>query len=73
MSVAAILKWLSISTEASLSFAFLYCRLYSTDITVAILQPIAVINPIVPRKAKIVCNFGLSGCNKVKQFGTFSP
>ena len=24
-------------------------------------------NPIAPRKAKIVCNFGLSGCNRVRK------
>ena len=25
------------------------------------------LNPIALRKAKIVCNFGLSGCNRVKE------
>ena len=24
-------------------------------------------NPFAPRKAKIVCNFGLSGCNRVNE------
>ena len=29
-------------------------------------------NPIALRKAKIVCNFGLSECNRVKSFILFS-
>ena len=31
------------------------------------IDPIALINPVALRKAKIVYNFGLSECNRVKQ------
>ena len=30
----------------------------------------AYLNPVALRKAKIVCNFGLSECNRVKSVGT---
>ena len=32
------------------------------------LDSVSCLNPTVLRKAKIVCNFGLSECNRVKEY-----
>ena len=45
---------------------FLFVEIHCTPFPFVFLYPFF-INPIALRKAKIVCNFGLSECNRVKQ------
>ena len=48
-------------------YIYIECVCPHLHVSVLIAVHIMPFNPIALRKAKIVCNFGLSGCNRVTQ------
>ena len=61
---------MKLHTTYTLALSLHYCSCLLTltffQAVLNIVNFMAIINPIALRKAKIVCNFGLSECNKVK-------
>ena len=60
-----IRQWVSASATSVQSFCHFYQQSMGGNFRVAIHPPI--FNSIAPRKAKIICNFSLSECNRVKK------